>query len=523
MATHDYVIANQSGAAFRTDLNNALAAIVSNNSSSSQPATRYAYQWWADTSSGILKLRNSANDAWIDMLNLDGTFVFDLEDGSESAPSLRFADDTNTGIFSSAANTLDITTGGTSKLKVNSTGHVLIGNPTFDKLLSIHAGTDAVFLIEGASNGTSSVFFGHEGDVDAGSIIYNHTANDMVFTAEDDMRFDCLQFGIGISNPVSKLHIKQDSTTAYDDTDDDGQRNAASVCIENGNGTTNTYAQLVFDIADSGQAIARITALRTANSSSSLTFVTEHSNTKSEKMRILSSGEVFIGTKTGSGRFVVQHASLPKIQANFNDAAHFELGVGGSGGGFAITTGHTTTFNHQPYANRGTDTNLSTRLTITGTGNLESGGLIVAAAGFAQVDNAQSLISQSSVGSATTTYFIGNQAITTSSDKRIKENIVDTSLNAITELNKVRVVDFNWNDPSDQAINNKNARGKWIGCIAQEIVDIFPHSVNAPRPKGKEIDYDSEHLWTMEYEHLVPVLIKAVQELSAKVAALESV
>ena len=40
MANHDYVIANQSGAAFRTDLNNALAAIVSNNSSSSEPATK---------------------------------------------------------------------------------------------------------------------------------------------------------------------------------------------------------------------------------------------------------------------------------------------------------------------------------------------------------------------------------------------------------------------------------------------------------------------------------------------------
>ena len=34
MATHDYVIANGTGAAVRSDLNNALAAIVSNNSSS---------------------------------------------------------------------------------------------------------------------------------------------------------------------------------------------------------------------------------------------------------------------------------------------------------------------------------------------------------------------------------------------------------------------------------------------------------------------------------------------------------
>ena len=33
MATHDYVIANGTGAAVRSDLNNALAAIVSQNSS----------------------------------------------------------------------------------------------------------------------------------------------------------------------------------------------------------------------------------------------------------------------------------------------------------------------------------------------------------------------------------------------------------------------------------------------------------------------------------------------------------
>ncbi len=77
MATHDYVLANQSGAAFRTDLNNALAAIVSNNSNSSEPATMYAYQWWADTSANILKLRNSANNAWISICNLDGTIIAD--------------------------------------------------------------------------------------------------------------------------------------------------------------------------------------------------------------------------------------------------------------------------------------------------------------------------------------------------------------------------------------------------------------------------------------------------------------
>ena len=72
MATHDYVLANASGAAFRTDLNNALAAIVSNNSNSSEPATKYAYQWWVDTSANIIKIRNSANNAWINLFTTAG-------------------------------------------------------------------------------------------------------------------------------------------------------------------------------------------------------------------------------------------------------------------------------------------------------------------------------------------------------------------------------------------------------------------------------------------------------------------
>lgn len=65
MAQHDYVLDNQSGLAFRQDLNNALAAIVSQNSGASAPSTTYAYQWWADTTTGLLKLRNAANSAWI--------------------------------------------------------------------------------------------------------------------------------------------------------------------------------------------------------------------------------------------------------------------------------------------------------------------------------------------------------------------------------------------------------------------------------------------------------------------------
>lgn len=65
MAQHDYVIDNQSAPAARTDINNALAAIVSNNSSGSEPTVKYAGMWWVDTTANQLKIRNEANDAWV--------------------------------------------------------------------------------------------------------------------------------------------------------------------------------------------------------------------------------------------------------------------------------------------------------------------------------------------------------------------------------------------------------------------------------------------------------------------------
>lgn len=70
MSSHDYVIANDTGANVRADLNLAFLAIQSQNSGTSEPSTTYAYQFWADTTTGILKQRNTANNAWISILTL---------------------------------------------------------------------------------------------------------------------------------------------------------------------------------------------------------------------------------------------------------------------------------------------------------------------------------------------------------------------------------------------------------------------------------------------------------------------
>lgn len=78
MATHDYVIDNQSASAFRTDLNGALQAIVTQNSNATAPTTTYANMIWYDTAANQLKKRNEANSAWITLGTVDegaGTFT----------------------------------------------------------------------------------------------------------------------------------------------------------------------------------------------------------------------------------------------------------------------------------------------------------------------------------------------------------------------------------------------------------------------------------------------------------------
>lgn len=93
MSQHDMDVANQAGAPFRADLNLALQALASTSSGSTAPTTPFAYQLWADTNAGMLKMRNAANTAWITIgllgvqnfgLALPGSIVFH---GKSVAPS----------------------------------------------------------------------------------------------------------------------------------------------------------------------------------------------------------------------------------------------------------------------------------------------------------------------------------------------------------------------------------------------------------------------------------------------------
>ena len=138
----NYTIENASGANVRTDLNNVFAAIQSSNSKSSDLASSQcvAGMPFLNTTTNILKIRNSSNGGFTEIGNIDtanlgllpvagGTMtgVLKIDDSSSaSTPALSFDTDTDTGLFRRAANKIGLSTGGTEQMFFDENGITLL-------------------------------------------------------------------------------------------------------------------------------------------------------------------------------------------------------------------------------------------------------------------------------------------------------------------------------------------------------------------------------------------------------------
>lgn len=279
MSTHDYNIANASGASVRQDINNALAAILSNNSNESEPSTKEAYMTWVNNSSGIdsFNIRNSGNSNFVEVFRIDGTHikltnvsVLALEDGTASSCALSFNDDLNTGIFSSAADTFNVATAGVERLELKASETVFNED-----------GADTDFRVEGS--GEANLFF-----IDA--------ANQRI--------------GLGTGSPTGKFHIKSSAPTIY--FEDTGANGSAVTIIEDVNG----FFKIRNDASNVGTG-------------SGIGFEID----SSEKMRIDSTGKIGIGDSdptsqlhlTGSG---TSHAGL-NVHSILEDSTAMAENVGG--------------------------------------------------------------------------------------------------------------------------------------------------------------------------------------------------
>ena len=100
--------------------------------------------------------------------------------------------------------------------------------------------------------------------------------------------------------------------------------------------------------------------------------------------------------------------------------------------------------------------------------------------------------------------------ITTTSDQRIKKNTETlTYAQGLDAVMQLRPVEFNWKDPSANSATQ-------FGFIAQEVQPIFPNLVHNT---GMITPDTPDGLFRLDYNGLIPVAIKAIQELNAKVDA----
>jgi hypothetical protein len=93
-------------------------------------------------------------------------------------------------------------------------------------------------------------------------------------------------------------------------------------------------------------------------------------------------------------------------------------------------------------------------------------------------------------------------AYNTSSDYRLKEDLQD--FNGLDKVSKISVYDFKWKEYDSRA----------YGVLAHELEEVLPQAVNGEK--------DAEEMQSVDYSKLVPVLLKSIQELEARVKELEN-
>ena len=574
MATHDYVIANQSGAAFRTDLNNALAAIVSNNSNSSSPATTYAYQWWADTTSGTLKIRNSANNAWIELLQLDGTLT--LEDGSASTPALAFRDDLNTGIFSSGNDNLDIAASGSTVANFTSSGLSVTGAITSsgnitlaDKL--VHSG-DTNTVVRFPTNDTVSI-------ETAGNESFRVDSSRRILVNTTSQRI--------IAGGSARLQIENTSTEQLSlcrNSNDNGgpslafgkTRSGATVQDDDSLGSINWAGDDGTDVSEVGAKIeAKCDAATGGNKiPSRMEFYTENANSALNlNMVITRNGQVFFpfgdtrdnmqsychstadefalgkpSATADTGMTIVSNPSFSSF-INFSDGSSgtrqgsivYQHGSG-TDAMFLRTNNNQNALaiNSSQQVLIGTTSNNSANHTLIVSGDGTPSYFANGAGLLVQVTNSNDTHcaeffqgrfnkrcithSHSNTGSVTFDTFeqadvsigsIGgngsNVVYNTSSDYRLKENIVNIT-DGITRLKQLIPRRFNWISDSTNTLED--------GFIAHEISPVIPEAVTGEKDAVEEDgSIDPQQ---MDYGKVTPLLTAALQEAIAKIEVLET-
>jgi hypothetical protein len=293
MSQNDFNLANQGFPSMRSDINSALQALASNSSGTTAPATPYANQFWYETDTNILYIRDEANTAWLELMVIDGTtgspsFNSGNVGIGTSSPSERLQVATADGL--SVSNAL-LRLGNTSASNALLLGYSGVGDVT--------DGAPAIYST--SVNGSTGI---------AGHIAYkarSDSARDHIFytgtTPTERFRINSAgNVGIGTTAPLSPLQVNgtNGEVLRISTTGDAGTQQVFGLGFATATANTNPAAAIYAQELDASDARA------------GLNFFTRGSNSDTaptQRMFISDQGVVSIFDLAGAGSRTVTAGS----------------------------------------------------------------------------------------------------------------------------------------------------------------------------------------------------------------------
>ena len=559
----DYVVSNGTGAAVRSDINGQLAAIVSNNSGATAPSTTYAYMLWADTSTNLLKLRNGANSAWITVGDLTaanlglaalasptftGTVTIPTATistgagiplASAASPAIYFTGDTNTGIYSPGADQFAITTGGTGRLFIDSSGRLGLG--TSSPSHALHVVGASTLLANGNADVNQYFYssgYGHKFEYSTGNIsIRTNSADRLTVTYGGNV-------GIGVTTVSGILHAKAGTNANLVVDNNGGGGGALRISALNDAISANTDFQLqgskLFFVTGGSEKARLDDSGRFLVGTSSSVAVDSAGTTFNSELQVAgSSASVTIARSIGSGNLfltrnqtVNNNSSLGFIGfqggdgTNLIQAASIQGIVDGTPGTndmpgrlvFSTTAdGASSPTERMRITNAGGIKTYTTTaddcLTISSQEAATTSTSLIA--GFR---SATGVATGTAVFSVTTNgnVYNTNGTYTTLSDQRLKENIIDAG-SQWQDIKSIDIRKFNFRQETGNETHTQ------IGPIAQELEVVCPGLVIEREYKGEEglTDSDGNPITSVKYVNQSVLFMKAVKALQEAMERIE--